>query len=216
MDSSTHIARSDGQHDRQEPKRERPAQDRGRPAHAAVLALQRAAGNAAVAHLLGGERGQSATHLPPTPPVVQRNGKGKRKAPDNTPPFTSTLAPFAHTTNDTPPQVWVGERPVTVQGPVVSTRVESRGPTATPQAYKQTGPGGISETRRLLGYDGGHVIGLHLGGQNISGNVVPMYPAFNRGVWKNMEDATKNDAAERGASLLPSPMAVPHPEFPRL
>ncbi len=71
-------------------------------------------------------------------------------------------------------------------------------PTAIPQAYLQQDQDGKADTRRLLGFDGGHVIGLHLGGVNVGENVVPMYPGFNRGVWKNMEDQTKQDATRRG------------------
>lgn len=89
------------------------------------------------------------------------------------------------------PVTWSGKRPSVVSEKITPTGVGGRPATATPQAYRQADPGHVVHTNSLLGYDGGHVIGLHLGGANVSDNVVPMYPGFNRGPWKNMEDATK-------------------------
>jgi hypothetical protein len=46
-------------------------------------------------------------------------------------------------------------------------------------------------TARKPGFDGGHIVGLHVGGEDIPENVVPMFKAFNRGVYKKMEDEVK-------------------------
>ncbi|MCW2567544.1 MAG: hypothetical protein JWN54_1641 [Mycobacterium sp.] len=141
-----------------------------RPAEAALLGLQRTVGN------------RAATV------VAQRNGGGKRKQPTET-VFDAALQDFTSA-------MGTGSRPARVTGAVVPTE-PARPPTAVAQAYRQKDQGGRESVRPLLGFDGGHVVGLQLGGPNVGDNVVPMYPAFNRGVWKNMEDATKQDAARR-------------------
>src|SRR5262249_14484439 len=94
-----------------------------------------------------------------------------------------------------------GLRPRQVQGPVHPTAVPARAATATPLAYSQTPAGGhVAAVNRLVGYDGGDVVGLHLGGENDRRNVVPMFPLFNRGPWKNMEDRLKNHIATNPGS----------------
>jgi hypothetical protein len=75
------------------------------------------------------------------------------------------------------------ERPSRVSGPVRAVGTAGRGATPTPIS----GP-------LPLGYDGGHVLGLALGGANASNNVVPMYPRFNRGVWRDLERQLDTDA----------------------
>jgi hypothetical protein len=86
------------------------------------------------------------------------------------------------------------ERPVVVVAMLRVPRSVDRGPgTPVPLAYLRAideEPGEAEEEDRLLGFDGGHIIGLQIGGENVSWNVVPMYPAFNRGVWKLMEEET--------------------------
>src|SRR5215212_8454706 len=142
-----------------------------------VLVLQRSAGNAAVADLL--------SQAPPG--ALQRAGKRGLPTVDISydGEALTKVVPVPP-----PPVTWTGIRPRKVAGDIAATPTTGREATATPQAYaQQAGPS--SRTNRLPGYDGGHVIGLHLGGANVSDNVVPMYPGFNRGVWKNMEDETK-------------------------
>ncbi|MBV9279717.1 MAG: DNA/RNA non-specific endonuclease [Chloroflexi bacterium] len=51
-----------------------------------------------------------------------------------------------------------------------------------------------SDKEEFLGWDGGHILGLSLGGVNVNYNVVPMYPAFNRGTWKAVESEIEHDA----------------------
>lgn len=152
-----------------------------------LLELQRSAGNAAVASLLRGAPAGTRTRdtgaagsIPVV--VLQRDYDAED--------FTK-VAPG---TGTGPPTFWTGQRPSQVSDRVAATGVPSRGRTATAQAYEQTGPHGPA-VNPLLGYDGGHLIGLHLGGPNVSDNVVPMFPGFNRGAWKNMEDATKTHIA---------------------
>jgi hypothetical protein len=134
-----------------------------------LLALQRAAGNRAVAQAL----------------------MRHKRTLDEAPPEWAYAFAAAVKPGTGPGASWSLERPTRVSGEIHSTQVPARDATATPQAYHQTDQLGVITTNRLPGYDGGHLIGLHLGGENQSVNVVPMFPGFNRGVWKNMEDATK-------------------------
>ena len=76
-----------------------------------------------------------------------------------------------------------GERTVEVVAQVHKHKVVSRAPTPPAKAVGATDP--------MTGFDRGHVIGLHLGGANISENVVPMYPSFNRVTWKALENFIK-------------------------
>lgn len=86
------------------------------------------------------------------------------------------------------------ERPTSVVAKIHSRAVGQRGrtPTAMSLLHDPTQPGGASD--KLLGFDGGHILGLSLGGQDESYNIVPMYPAFNRGTWKNVENKIESDA----------------------
>ena len=87
-----------------------------------------------------------------------------------------------------------GQRTKKVTAALVPTKVPERGRTPVAIAFAGTTP--------PLGYDGGHVIGLHLGGANVSSNVVPMYPRFNRGVWKVLEDRVKAEAHKRSGLVM--------------
>ena len=105
-------------------------------------------------------------------------------------------APFAYESEQATKVTGAGhvtlERPTKASGTIHPTGVPARAATAVPKGYRQTSVAtGLETVDPLLGYDGGHIIGLHLGGDNYSENVVPMFPGFNRGAWKNMEDATK-------------------------
>ncbi|HEV2785264.1 MAG TPA: DNA/RNA non-specific endonuclease, partial [Solirubrobacteraceae bacterium] len=87
---------------------------------------------------------------------------------------------------------FAGRRPTWVSAPVTPAEVPARGKTPVAEACTASGS--------VPGFDGGHVIGLHLGGPNTARNVVPMYPRFNRGPWKQLEDAIKQlakDSAEK-------------------
>ena len=138
------------------------------PQIAETLALQRSAGNRAVASLL-------------------QSVEKKRKTPGATPPEfrNESLVKVV------PPVTWTGVRPKEVTADVRPVPVPTRDATATPLAYFQRPGAGEVQKNAMLGYDGGHVIGLHLDGDNIGDNVVPMLHGFNRGPWKNMEDVTK-------------------------
>jgi hypothetical protein len=127
-------------------------------------------------------------------------------------PAAKAPAPAAHTPHAFVSEAFnagghAGVRTTKVTAPLVATKVPARAKTPVALAFTGAAP--------PLGFDGGHVIGLHLGGDNVSSNVVPMYPRFNRGVWKSMEDDLKGRAA--GAQLT---MAVtmtyggPDPRFP--
>jgi len=78
------------------------------------------------------------------------------------------------------------ERPKQVILDVGGGTPRSKTPVALGALHDPGQPQGAAD--RFLGYDGGHVAGLQLGGANENYNVVPMYPGFNRGVWKNVED----------------------------
>ncbi len=87
------------------------------------------------------------------------------------------------------------ERPTVVELPVRSVTTMGRG--AAPAPLSQFAHGGkldVAGTARKAGFDGGHVVGLHIGGEDISENVVPMWKAFNRGAYKKMEDDVKGRA----------------------
>lgn len=88
------------------------------------------------------------------------------------------------------------ERPTFVGLPVSATSTPDRG--AAPPPLSQYTDGGKTDVAasRKAGFDGGHIVGLHIGGEDISENVVPMYKAFNRGVYKKMEDTVKKKAVE--------------------
>ncbi len=78
---------------------------------------------------------------------------------------------------------FAGSRTRWISAVVVPSEVRSRDKTPVAKACEASGS--------VAGFDGGHIIGLHLGGQNQSINVVPMYPRFNRGPWKQAEDQIK-------------------------
>lgn len=84
------------------------------------------------------------------------------------------------------------ERPTYVEIPIRPAGTAGR--TAAPPPLSQFEHGGklnLEGTARKPGFDGGHIVGLHIGGEDIPENVVPMFKAFNRGVYKNMEDHVK-------------------------
>ncbi len=54
-------------------------------------------------------------------------------------------------------------------------------------------------TRGKPGYDGGHLAGLQLGGHDLSENVVPMFKAFNRGPYGNLEATLRKRVADISA-----------------
>lgn len=76
------------------------------------------------------------------------------------------------------------ERPKKVSGTVHSTRTAGRG--GAPPALSLWNPT-AGENDRQLGWDGGHVLGLELGGEDARYNVVPMLPKFNRDTWRKVE-----------------------------
>jgi len=89
------------------------------------------------------------------------------------------------------------ERPTYVEIPVKATSTSDRA--AAPPPLSQYTHGGKVEgsaAERKAGFDGGHIIGLHIGGEDMPENVVPMFKAFNRGVYKKMEDTIKKKAGE--------------------
>lgn len=180
------------------------------PTHARILALQRTAGNRVVAQVI------AQSHPPPAHDATpQTPGRRLMRV------YAYTDEPLTRvvTTGDlTPPVTWTGRRPKIVTGPAKGLHVPERGKTATPLAYKQAS--GLAQIVNLLrGFDGGHVVGLHLGGENVSANVVPMFPGFNRGVWKNMEDETKKYVFEHpGQHRITVTMDYTtsvHPEVPK-
>jgi hypothetical protein len=76
------------------------------------------------------------------------------------------------------------ERPKTVAGKVRWISTAGRG--GAPPAIARYNPTtGMYDP--LLGYDGGHVLGLEAGGVDRSYNVVPMLPKFNRDTWRKAE-----------------------------
>lgn len=89
------------------------------------------------------------------------------------------------------------ERATYVELPVRIRTTGGRG--AAPPPLSQFEHGGkvdLAGTARKPGFDGGHVVGLSIGGEDIPENVVPMFKAFNRGVYKNMEDEVKKRAGD--------------------
>ncbi len=78
---------------------------------------------------------------------------------------------------------FAGQRTDWISAVVVPTEVRARDKTPVSKACEASGS--------VPGFDGGHIIGLHLGGHNQAINVVPMYPRFNRGPWKQVEDEIK-------------------------
>ena len=115
-----------------------------------------------------------------TPPAAK--AAAPARAPQVSEPETFTAAGLT------------GQRTKKVTAALVPTKVPERGKTPVAIAFSGTTP--------PLGYDGGHVIGLHLGGANVSSNVVPMYPRFNRGVWKVLEDRIKAEAHKRSGLVM--------------
>lgn len=85
------------------------------------------------------------------------------------------------------------ERVTRVRSRIAPTSTKGRGAAPPPLSQVSGGLAGQKE-----GFDGGHVIGLLLGGPNVSKNVVPMYRAFNRGAYQNAE----NELAARAARAL--------------
>jgi hypothetical protein len=115
-----------------------------------------------------------------------------------TPPAAKAAAP-ARAPQVSEPEAFTaagltGQRTKKVTAALAPTKVPERGKTPVAIAFAGTAP--------PLGYDGGHVIGLHLGGANVSSNVVPMYPRFNRGVWKVLEDRIKAEAHKRSGLVM--------------
>jgi hypothetical protein len=81
------------------------------------------------------------------------------------------------------------ERPKDATAEISTTRTgvaRGRTPTALATLHNPGQPAGAAD--KLLGFDGGHVVGLQPRGVDEYYNVVPMYPGFNRGVFKNVED----------------------------
>lgn len=140
-----------------------------------LLALQRAAGNRAVSAALG------ATGAVP---VVQRDYELR------------TSGGGVYESEQFGDAAGTRERVSYVEIPVAVAGTGDR--TAAPPPLSQFVDGGKTTapgTERKAGYDGGHVVGLQLGGKDIPENVVPMLRAFNRGVYKNAEDAVRKASA---------------------
>jgi hypothetical protein len=95
------------------------------------------------------------------------------------------------------------ERPTYAEIPVHITDTKDRG--AAPIPLSQYADGGNVDDEsatRKAGYDGGHIVGLQIGGDDIPENVVPMFKAFNRGIYKRMEDAVRKKAEEMKGTQL--------------
>lgn len=154
----------------------------------------------ALAATLAGAVAQRASTRYPAGPLLargkqaakRRKTSGKKgtdtKAPTLSKPTTISVSlPAKHraryTVEKFDTKACRGTRTTTVSAKVKPTKVGKRERTPIALAFGRSTP--------PLGFDGGHIIGLHLGGDNIPENVVPMYPRFNRGVWKAMEDKIK-------------------------
>lgn len=129
---------------------------------AAVIALQRAAGNQAVAGIIRGGT--------PHAPVAQRLW--------DAPLLTAETF-----------QVAVGGVPqnrnrVKVVEAILGSKVNRATGPEPPTAL--TGPGGVLDPDAGR-WDRGHVVALSLGGTNVAANVVPMGAGFNRVVWRDTE-----------------------------
>ena len=87
------------------------------------------------------------------------------------------------------------KRPTKVIATVHLSKVGSREKTPKPISllHEPTNDNGMSNALEL-GFQGGHILGLSIGGVDESYNVVPMYPGFNRGTWKNVEKDIEKDA----------------------
>lgn len=159
-----------------------------------LLALQSAAGNAAVVVLLG----LSSTTVRREADTVRRTkgggpkastSKAKAKASGKATPTVPTTGQVVVAPPHLPPARYdtepfvKGRRVAEVEGPAIVRGTAGRGATPAPAS------GALP-----FGFDGGHVLGLELGGENISENVVPMLPRFNRGAWRNVERTVKDDA----------------------
>lgn len=136
-----------------------------------ILGLQKAIGNRALSRMLRAPAARRSA-------VVQRNTT--TKVGDQTYSTSSFGAGRERTTQ--------------VSAKIARGAVGARGrtPVAMSRLHDPADPDGASDP--LLGYDGGHVLGLSLGGQDASYNVVPMLPGFNRGTWKNVENEIEQDA----------------------
>ncbi len=88
----------------------------------------------------------------------------------------------------------VRERPTKVKGKVHNRNVGQRGRTPTAMSLLHDPNNFTGAADKRLGFDGGHILGLSLGGEDEPYNIVPMYPGFNRGTWKNVENKIGNDA----------------------
>lgn len=156
-------------------------------ARQSALLLQRTVGNRAVLNLLQrtADARSDITVRPQSSPTIQRDYE---RAGKNGGVYESER--FGGDTSKR-------ERPTYVEVPVKPTSTGDRG--AAPAPLAQYAHGGKIEgaaAERKAGFDGGHIVGLHIGGEDIPENVVPMYKAFNRGVYKRMEDTVKKHAAE--------------------
>ncbi|PYT02432.1 MAG: hypothetical protein DMF65_06585 [Acidobacteria bacterium] len=138
--------------------------------------------------------------------VVQQSGIASRRPAENGKTPTATTASaggvfiqrtlWGPTDQDytTLPFSGKRERPTSVVAKVHSQKVGQRGRTPTAMSLLHDPKKFTGASDKLLGFDGGHILGLSLGGEDESYNVVPMYPAFNRGTWKNVESKIEHDA----------------------
>jgi hypothetical protein len=170
---------------------------------AQVIALQRSAGNQAVTAMLARVDKPKRKRKPP-PEEEETAKKSKpdlsdltledvKEGPQEEEPdeeeFEYETNPHTKVDAKQPDRKWTIKRPTLVKGPVRGLTNQRRPPTARPLAYEQESTGTVpAEPELPFGYDGGHIVGLQLGGPNDSRNVVPMYPGFNRGKWLTMEN----------------------------
>lgn len=96
----------------------------------------------------------------------------------------------------------VGRRVSCVSVPVVDQPTGGRGAAPPPLSEVSRTPEGGSAGQKS-GFDGGHVIGLRLGGADDSKNVVPMYRAFNRGPYSTVEAEIRRKAGVLARTGVP-------------
>jgi hypothetical protein len=159
-----------------------------RRAHGRTVQLQRQIGNRAMLNLL--QRTASAARRPVITPNTQPASIQRDFIRDGQTGGVYESEQFGGGESKR-------ERPTYVEVPVRHTTTGDRG--AAPAPLSQFAHGGKIEgtaAARKAGFDGGHIVGLHIGGEDIPENVVPMFKAFNRGAYKRMEDTVKKKSDE--------------------
>lgn len=197
---------------RQRPERRTPAgQSPGRgapdprrpPSREQLLALQRTAGNRATSPIVSRARSKAQNDVKrkartnvdgdyvPTGARVRKAGVGKqRRTPGGK--KARLRRELDRLRAEVPTEYRSerfgahGERVTVVSIPVSVQATGGRGAAPPPLSEASRTPADTTAGQKS-GYDGGHVIGLRLGGVDASMNVVPMYRAFNRGPYSRAE-----------------------------